>query len=162
MSKGWAVIENGSINVNTVSSTRRAAIVNWLVVSGRMMVAATADDHMIEQAWNAMKGGRAIAAEIEVVSRKYADIIDLPIGYNDADTDTIGGYLRALLRQLWIEEDGFSGKRPFGNSGWKAPVEEALISGAFVNGKLDEEGFISKIDSSASDTLMLEVIKELR
>lgn len=37
---------------------------------------------------------------------------------SESGASTVGGYLIALLRQLWQEEEGFSGKRPFGNSGW--------------------------------------------
>ena len=35
------------------------------------------------------------------------------------ETLTVKDYLKTLLHTLWDEEDGFSGKRPFGNSGWQ-------------------------------------------
>ena len=64
MSNGWAVIKE-SIIVNTVSSTRRAAIVNWLVASGRMTVMATVTDDMIEQAWRILKGDASVV-EVDI------------------------------------------------------------------------------------------------
>jgi hypothetical protein len=45
--------------------------------------------------------------------------LDLKLPENDAGADTVRDYLKALLLKLWEEEEGFSGKRPFGNSGWK-------------------------------------------
>lgn len=55
--------------------------------------------------------------------------LNLQLPRNDADADTVRDYLKALLTTVLIEEEGFSGKRPFGNSGWindiQAPIEEA-------------------------------------
>ncbi len=57
------------------------------------------------------------------------DVLALPIPNNDAGADTVKKYLIELLAQLWYEEEGFSGKRPFGNSSWQyeltAPVKKA-------------------------------------
>ncbi|MDF2695260.1 MAG: hypothetical protein K0S65_3643 [Labilithrix sp.] len=44
----------------------------------------------------------------------------------DTDATTVGEYLAELLITLLTEEEGFSGKRPFGNSGWIADLEEAV------------------------------------
>lgn len=49
----------------------------------------------------------------------YKEYAKIPIQENDAGAKTIGEYLKKLLLTLWDEEDGFSGKRPFGNSSWK-------------------------------------------
>jgi hypothetical protein len=46
------------------------------------------------------------------------EILALPMQENDSGASTITGYFRALLTKLFEEEEGFSGKRPFGNSGW--------------------------------------------
>ncbi|KKL26426.1 hypothetical protein LCGC14_2395420, partial [marine sediment metagenome] len=35
--KGYAIITNNKIDVRTVSETRRAAIINWIVVEGGRM-----------------------------------------------------------------------------------------------------------------------------
>lgn len=50
---GWAVIENGTINIRTVSDTRRAALVNWLIAEKRLMALNTATDDQIEAMWHA-------------------------------------------------------------------------------------------------------------
>ena len=55
--------------------------------------------------------------------------LDLEIPENDADAATVRQYFKELLCSLLIEEEGFSGKRPFGNSGWQhdflTPLHEA-------------------------------------
>jgi hypothetical protein len=70
-----------------------------------------------------------------------AEILALPIGVNDCDAKTIGEYLGKLLSTLWEEAEGFSGKRPFGNSGWQGPVEVALVRGGVVRGNIIEETY---------------------
>ena len=48
---GWAVVSKGIINVRTVSDTRRAALVNWLVVDGGMFIGNATTDEEIEDFW---------------------------------------------------------------------------------------------------------------
>lgn len=55
-------------------------------------------------------------------------ILDCPLEENDAYADTVKDYLKALLRALWDEGEGFSGKRPFGNSGWEGDLLDPLIN----------------------------------
>lgn len=43
-------------------------------------------------------------------------------------------YLGKLLYNLWIDGEGFSGKRPFGNSGWDIDVAMALCEAGVVKG----------------------------
>ena len=53
---------------------------------------------------------------------------------------TIREYFRELLTTLWEEKEGFSGKRPFGNSGWEYEVHIALAKAGFVDlGEYNEE-----------------------
>lgn len=56
-------------------------------------------------------------------------VLNMPMGPNDANAPTIKKYLMYLLLRLWEEEEGFSGKRPFGNSGWKLEIYDALYPG---------------------------------
>ena len=52
---------------------------------------------------------------------------------SDAGDDlTCRQYLCALLAQLWSEGAGFSGKRPFGNSGWEWDILDALEEAEIV------------------------------
>lgn len=53
-------------------------------------------------------------------------ILDLPIDSVDTDSATIREYFCDLAYQLWRDGEGFSGKRPFGNSGWQYAIETAL------------------------------------
>ena len=71
-----------------------------------------------------------------------AEILALPMRDNDAGAETVGEYLRLLLATLWAEEEGFSGKRPFGNSGWTRDLYHAVIKGGASDGTVDEDGDI--------------------
>jgi len=73
-------------------------------------------------------------------------ILDLPMSRNDARATNIGEYLRALLATLWDEGESFSGKRPFGNSGWDYDLYKPLIVAGLVTGSLDEGGHINDCD----------------
>lgn len=47
----------------------------------------------------------------EILDYKYYD--------EDSDTNSLREYFQALLTLVIVEDKGFDGKRPFGNSGWK-------------------------------------------
>lgn len=65
-------------------------------------------------------------------------VLDLEIGDNDSGASTVRGYLVALLLKLWEQSEMFSGKRPFGNSGWGNDFSEAFIRAGFVKGEILE------------------------
>lgn len=89
------------------------------------------------------------------------EILALPMLENDGAAATIGQYFASLLHTLWIENEGFSGKRPFGNSGWEADVEKALIKAEAIEGSLDEDGWINDCDSPAADKIIRDTIRFL-
>jgi hypothetical protein len=96
------------------------------------------------------------------------EVLDLPMpADNDAEAATIRDYLVALLRQLWTEGEGFSSKRPFGNSGWEWDMYPPLIRAGLVSGELDEDGSISyrnwmyRIDEGHAASLITAAIDEL-
>jgi hypothetical protein len=89
------------------------------------------------------------------------NILDCPMGQNDAEAATVRDYLKALLRELWASGEGFSGKRPFGNSGWEYEVYTALVKADLVEGKLDTDGYIEKVDRDTADRLILAAIDTL-
>lgn len=80
---------------------------------------------------------------------------------NDADAPTIRDFLKALLVQLIRNGEGFNGKRPFGNSGWDFDLYFAMIRGGAIPGKLDECGYVDKVDCHAADLMLIEAIKML-
>lgn len=90
-----------------------------------------------------------------------AEILALEMGDNDAGAKTVRGYLKELLTRLWEQGEGFSGKRPFGNSGWEHNLEVALVKGGAVQGALDEDGYVEKIDGNAVDVAMNKAIEAL-
>lgn len=90
-------------------------------------------------------------------------VLTTPVPHgNDAGAETIGDYLVRLLEVLWYQKDGFSGKRPFGNSDWCGDVEIALIQAGHVEGVIDEYGYINSVDSEAVNRLIESAIQELR
>lgn len=58
---------------------------------------------------------------------KVQTVLELPLESNDAGAKTVKEYLVKLLETVWVEEEGFSGKRPFGNSGWQYYLIEPVI-----------------------------------
>lgn len=54
--EGWAVIDCTRIDVSTVSPTRRAAIVNWLVTRAGRFISTSTTDEQIEAYWADREG----------------------------------------------------------------------------------------------------------
>ncbi len=98
------------------------------------------------------------------------NILDVPLRGNDADAETIGEYLGLLLCRVWDEEQGFSGKRPWGNSGWQYVVYVALAEAGFIEGErdvYDEGGPDEYVDYNIewnerrrADGMIMDAIKE--
>lgn len=86
------------------------------------------------------------------------ELLDLPLPDNDSGADTVRGYLVALLTELWREEDGFSGKRPFGNSGWPYDLYAPMVKAGFVNGQFDADDELIRTDTAEADDLVLAAI----
>jgi hypothetical protein len=89
-------------------------------------------------------------------------VLDLPMEENDAKAATIRDYLKALLAELWRKEEGFNGKRPFGNSGWTWDVYRALVKGNAIKGKFSSDGDLIEHDQEAGDRMIQEAINALR
>lgn len=86
-------------------------------------------------------------------------VLSYPMSDNDADARTVGHYLRTLLWTIWQDGEYFSGKRPFGNSGWEYDLYKTLISGGFVSGELDEDGYIDSVDEESADEIIFDCIE---
>lgn len=85
-------------------------------------------------------------------------VLSFPMEDNDADAETVGHYLYSLLWMVWQHGEGFSGKRPFGNSSWEYDLYKPLVAGGFVRGELDEDGYIDDVDEMAANKLIFECI----
>ena len=87
-------------------------------------------------------------------------ILDTPMKTFDHGEITPRAYLKLLLTTLWEEEESFSGKRPFGNSGWQYDLDTGLVEGGFITGTI-EDGWAEYVDTDARDALILELIAAL-
>jgi hypothetical protein len=88
-------------------------------------------------------------------------VLDLELPENDANAPTVRAYLGTLLMNVWVDGEGFSGKRPFGNSGWQGDFDRAFIRAGWVEGTLDEEGWVDSVDSDQVDALVRGAIQWL-
>lgn len=71
------------------------------------------------------------------MAKKHRVALDLEFYCRDLDKKlTIRKYFHELLTALWQEGEGFSGKRPFGNSGWQTDLEIPLIKAGFIAGEI--------------------------
>lgn len=62
--------------------------------------------------------------------------LELRFDSDAGDNLTIREYLQSLLTTLWEEKESFSGKRPFGNSGWENELYTPLVEAGLVEGKM--------------------------
>ena len=71
---------------------------------------------------------------------------------------TIRDYLHALLWTLWLQGEGFSGKRPFGNSGWESDIYLPLIKAGYLKGKTDSDGYGYDVDEHEASHMVKQLI----
>ncbi|MBN9415998.1 MAG: hypothetical protein J0I12_11205 [Candidatus Eremiobacteraeota bacterium] len=79
---------------------------------------------------------------------------------NDAKAKSIGEYLSRLLCGVLVEQEGFCGKRPFGNSGWTRELHMALVKADVIKGVIDSDGYLDSYDDEAADKLILEAAQQ--
>ena len=70
---------------------------------------------------------------------------------------TLGFYLGELLRTLIIEEEGFSAKRPLGNSGWTSDIYNAMAREGLVDSTVEYDEVVAD-NYKDPEALVLEVI----
>jgi hypothetical protein len=88
-------------------------------------------------------------------------VLDVEMEPNDSGATTIRGYLCALAAAVWNDGEGFTGKHPFGNSGWESDLYSALVKADLVEGTLDEHGSLMDADCDTGRALINEAIKAL-
>lgn len=88
-------------------------------------------------------------------------ILDIKMSDNDADAKTVRDYLKALLSAIWEEGESFSGKRPFGNSGWEYDLYRPLVEAGAVKGKI-VDGELADVDERAADQAVFDAIDALQ
>jgi hypothetical protein len=93
---------------------------------------------------------------------KPANILDLSFYSYDLRKElTIREYFKELLTTLWNEAEGFSGKRPFGNSGWENDLAVPLIKHGVIKGAIDEDGYVLDFNQKEYDKLIAKAIQEM-
>jgi hypothetical protein len=91
------------------------------------------------------------------------EILNARVEGGEIGTCTVREYLITLLENLWMEKDSFSGKRPFGNSGWQFDLYQALITAGLLPGVINEEGYLDEFEAQIqADAMILEAIESLR
>jgi hypothetical protein len=101
--------------------------------------------------------GQEYIKKVDVpTDNKYEKALNIRIDSDAGDNITIRDYFFELLKTLWEKEDYFSG---FGNSDWQYEIYEALIKHGFVDGELDEDGYVKKFNRFEVDKFIEEMIK---
>ena len=90
-------------------------------------------------------------------------ILNLPIEQdNDAGAITIGDFLYRLLGNLIFDPESFSGKRPFGNSGWIYGLYAPLVRAKLIEGKYDEEfDELEDVNDEKANQLLFELLQTI-
>jgi hypothetical protein len=77
------------------------------------------------------------------------------------DGVSIKSYFIMLLETLWKEGEGFSGKRPFGNSDWTYDLYAPLANAGLIDAEFDENDYPRNMDTDKGYDLILKAIKSL-
>lgn len=96
-----------------------------------------------------------------IVTVPPEQVLDLELPPNQVDATTIREYLKALLATVWEQGAQFNGRRPWGLSSWRAPIEEALIVAKLVDGQLDADGYVDRVNDREVNSLIRTAIEAL-
>ena len=91
-------------------------------------------------------------------------LLSLRMEPNDAGARTVKEYLMTLLKTVLIEEEGFSGKRPFGNSSWMFTLYKPMIQAELIDGGIDGDGYISRLsreEEAKGKRMLLDAVDSL-
>lgn len=86
----------------------------------------------------------------------YEEILDIEFENMRRDKITIRDYLKELLVTLWEEGESFSGKRPFGDSGWEYEIFGALVDNKVIHGT--NEDYCLDLDEDEALKLVIKLI----
>jgi hypothetical protein len=63
-----------------------------------------------------------------------------------------------LLMSVWDQGECFSGKRPFGNSGWEQDVYDPLVRAGFIAGTIGQNGYANFSDKKSAHAYVRDLI----
>ncbi len=92
-------------------------------------------------------------------NQQYEAALNLIFDSNAGDSLSIRDYLYTLLVTLWNENEAFSGKQPFGDSGWEYDLYLPLIKAGYIHGVIDEYGCIELVDSENGHNFVSNLIR---
>lgn len=90
-----------------------------------------------------------------------AEALFIEFDHMDLGPMTIRSYLKELLFTLFAEGESFSGKRPFGNSGWESDLAAPLVKAGCIAGNVDDEGWADVECSDEYDEFIQKMIDAL-
>jgi len=88
-------------------------------------------------------------------------VLAAPMNKKATGASSVGDFLHQCLLELWSQQEGFSGKRPLGDSGWNCDIAHALVKDGILTGKLDEDGDLLDYNRKDLDRLMRNAINHL-
>lgn len=86
------------------------------------------------------------------------NVLDTEINIGDDFRGTLREFFVELAIKVWVEEEGFSGKRPWGNSGWKNDVYAELVRNGVLPGVINEYEELENVDKKEADALIVELL----
>jgi hypothetical protein len=87
------------------------------------------------------------------------NVLDLEFKSNDLGKKvTIRQFFFELMKTFWIEQEEFSGKRPFGNSDWDTDLITCLVKNELIDGELDEDGYLEDYDNDEVEKFVISKI----
>lgn len=90
------------------------------------------------------------------------EILELKFESTDLGKEiSIKDFFKELLTTLFREGECFSGKRPFGNSGWDWDLKICLAKNGIIKGEYDSKYDDWDFDSQEAGKKIFELIKEL-
>ena len=91
-------------------------------------------------------------------AEKVKKALEIKFDCDLSDGITIKEYILRLVIELFYQKEGFSGKRPFGDSGWEYDLYKPLIEHGLVSGVIDVDGCVDTVDSEEADQLLFRII----
>lgn len=91
-------------------------------------------------------------------------LLDIPVEFDYFGKKrclSLREYLRLMLSELWQRHSDFDGKRPYGASGWKFDVYAAMIRAGVLEGAMDENGFVQKLNKEDMDQADIMIWEEI-
>jgi len=82
----------------------------------------------------------------------------------DGEKLTVREYFKKLMLILWEEGESFSGKRPFGDSGWECDIYNALAVEGVIEADIEDDNgeiYVENIDKAKADMLIYRAINHV-